>query len=56
MHLEPGTEYIFKYITNENNWVINEEEPKKKDASGNINNFFKIGWTSLILLSLHSYL
>lgn len=42
MHLEPGVEYLYKYITNDNNWVVNEEAPKKKDASGNVNNFFSI--------------
>ena len=38
VHLEPGIEYFYKYITNNDNWVINEEEPKKKDNSGNVNN------------------
>lgn len=39
LHLDPGIEFLYKYITNNDHWVINEEEPKKKDNSGNINNF-----------------
>jgi 1,4-alpha-glucan branching enzyme len=38
IHLKVGEEYYYKYIINDNQWVVNEEEPKKKDQSGNINN------------------
>lgn len=39
LHLSPGEEFLYKYIINENNWIVNEEEPKRKDAQGNLNNF-----------------
>jgi len=38
LHLKPGTEDTYKYIINELHWVVNEDEPKKADAAGNINN------------------
>jgi 1,4-alpha-glucan branching enzyme len=28
LHLKPGTEYQYKYIINENHWIVNEDEPK----------------------------
>ena len=38
LHLAKG-KYMYKYIINESNWVINNEESKEKDPSGNVNNF-----------------
>ena len=38
LHLKPGEEFFFKYIINDNNWVVNDEESKKKDSAGNVNN------------------
>lgn len=28
IHLKVGQEYYYKYIINDNQWVVNEEEPK----------------------------
>lgn len=39
MHLKPGNEYHYKYIVNGQYWVVNDEEPQKKDRDGNVNNF-----------------
>jgi len=39
MHLKPGQEYHYKYVVNDQYWVVNDEEPKKKDNSGNLNNY-----------------
>ena len=38
MHLNPRETYLYKYIINNQHWVVNDEEPQKKDNSGNINN------------------
>ena len=38
LHIKTGEEYQYKYIINENNWVISDEEPKRDDGTGNINN------------------
>jgi 1,4-alpha-glucan branching enzyme len=29
LHLKPGEEFLYKYIINGNNWVVNDEEQKK---------------------------
>lgn len=42
LHLKPGSEYTYKYIINENYWVINEDEPKKADGANNVNNVCKV--------------
>jgi len=39
IHLKTGEDYFYKYIINDDQWVVNDEEPKKADAAGNINNF-----------------
>jgi hypothetical protein len=38
MHLNVGEEYFYKYIINEQHWVVNDEEKKSKDPAGNMNN------------------
>ena len=38
LHIKAGEEYLYKYITNDNNWIVNDEEPKKDDGAGNVNN------------------
>lgn len=38
MHMRPGDEYYFKYIINGDNWVVNDDEPKRMDDGGNLNN------------------
>ena len=40
--LKVGQEYLYKYIINEKHWVVNDEEPSRRDASGNQNNFCSI--------------
>jgi 1,4-alpha-glucan branching enzyme len=37
-HLNVGEEYFYKYIVNEQHWVVNDEEKKSKDPAGNMNN------------------
>ena len=37
-HLKTNEEYLYKYIINEKDWVVNHEESRKKDAEGNENN------------------
>jgi len=39
LHLKVGEENFYKYITDDTNWVTNEEEPIKMDSGGNKNNF-----------------
>jgi hypothetical protein len=39
LHVKAGEEFLYKYIVNGDNWVVNDEEPKRKDADGNVNNF-----------------
>lgn len=39
IHLKAGEEYYYKYIINDDQWVVNDEEPKKQDGSGNVNNY-----------------
>jgi len=29
LHLKPGEEFLYKYIINGSNWVVNDEEQKK---------------------------
>jgi hypothetical protein len=31
MTLKSGEEYLYKYIINDKHWVVNDEEPSKKD-------------------------
>lgn len=38
MHLNPGETYLYKYVINNQHWVVNDEEPQRKDNSGNVNN------------------
>jgi len=38
LHIKQGEEYQYKYIINDSNWVISDDEPKKDDGTGNINN------------------
>ena len=38
MHLKPGETYLYKYVINNQHWVVNDEEPQRKDNSGNVNN------------------
>lgn len=37
--MKQSEEHYYKYIINDNNWVVNDDEPKKSDGSGNVNNF-----------------
>lgn len=39
LHIKQSNEHHYKYILNDNDWVVNEDEPKKEDKSGNVNNF-----------------
>lgn len=38
MHMRPGDEYFYKYILNDNDWVVNDDESKRMDEGGNLNN------------------
>mmetsp|Transcript_8886 Transcript_8886/g.6229 ORF Transcript_8886/g.6229 Transcript_8886/m.6229 type:complete len:82 (+) Transcript_8886:5379-5624(+) len=38
----PRGEYFFKFVINDNLWVVNDELVKRKDAAGNLNNFIEI--------------
>ena len=38
LHLKPGVEFYYKYIVNNDNWIINEDELKVDDGAGNVNN------------------
>jgi len=38
LHVKQGEEHLYKYITNDNHWVVNDDEPKKMDSAGNVNN------------------
>jgi hypothetical protein len=40
-HLTRG-KYLYKYVVNTNNWVVNEFEAREKDASGNLNNVLSL--------------
>jgi hypothetical protein len=40
-HLTRG-KYLYKYVVNTNNWVVNEFETREKDASGNLNNVLSL--------------
>ena len=39
LHLKTGEEFLYKYIINDDNWVVNDEEPQRKDSQGNTNNY-----------------
>ena len=39
LHLKVDEEYHYKYIINDDQWVVNDEETQKKDKSGNVNNY-----------------
>lgn len=38
LNLDIGEEYLYKYIVNDDDWVVNDHEPKKQDDCGNENN------------------
>jgi glycogen synthase len=38
LHVKAGEEFLYKYIINGDNWVVNDEEAKRKDSAGNVNN------------------
>tara|TARA_B110000285_G_scaffold224687_1_gene281821 strand:- start:77 stop:496 length:420 start_codon:yes stop_codon:yes gene_type:complete len=48
LHLKVGDEYHYKYVINDQHWVVNDEEPQRKDASGNVNNYCGILDTDLL--------
>jgi hypothetical protein len=37
--LKTGEEFLYKYIINGEHWIVNDDEAKRKDAQGNMNNF-----------------
>lgn len=39
LHVKQTQEHHYKYIINDNDWVVNDDEPKKEDDGGNINNY-----------------
>ena len=39
LHLKVGEEYHYKYVINDQHWVVNDEEPQRKDNAGNVNNY-----------------
>jgi hypothetical protein len=39
IHLKMGQEYLYKYVIDDKHWVVNDEEPQRKDVAGNINNY-----------------
>lgn len=39
LQMKHGEEYLYKYITNDQHWTVNEDEPVRKDAQGNANNY-----------------
>mmetsp|Transcript_18089 Transcript_18089/g.24219 ORF Transcript_18089/g.24219 Transcript_18089/m.24219 type:complete len:227 (+) Transcript_18089:3350-4030(+) len=41
LHLPRG-EYAYKYVINNESWVVNQEEESAKDAAGNVNNHVSI--------------
>ena len=42
IHLKSGNEYLYKYVIDDKQWVVNDEEPQRKDNAGNINNYCSI--------------
>ena len=42
IHLKSGMEYLYKYVIDDKHWVVNDEEPQRKDNAGNINNYCSI--------------
>ena len=39
IHLKIEQEYLYKYVIDDKHWVVNDEEPQRKDTAGNINNY-----------------
>ena len=39
IHRKIGQEYLYKYVIDDKHWVVNDEEPQRKDTAGNINNY-----------------
>mmetsp|Transcript_5356 Transcript_5356/g.8275 ORF Transcript_5356/g.8275 Transcript_5356/m.8275 type:complete len:98 (-) Transcript_5356:18-311(-) len=39
IHLKPEEDNFYKYIINDDQWVVNDEEPQRRDNDGNVNNF-----------------
>ena len=37
LHIARG-KYHYKYVVDGKNWVVNDQEPREKDAQGNVNN------------------
>ncbi len=35
-------DYFYKYVIEDTNWVVNEEEKQCKDKLGNLNNFISL--------------
>lgn len=33
LHLKPGAEHLYKYIVNDTEWIVNEEEPRRDDGA-----------------------
>jgi hypothetical protein len=46
--LKVGDEYLYKYVINAQHWVVNDEEPQRKDPQGNINNYCGISEIDLL--------
>ena len=42
LHLKPNEEFCYKYILNGDNWIVNDDDEKKNDGSGNINNVCRL--------------
>mmetsp|Transcript_47794 Transcript_47794/g.64812 ORF Transcript_47794/g.64812 Transcript_47794/m.64812 type:complete len:308 (-) Transcript_47794:77-1000(-) len=38
----PRGEYFFKFVINDNLWVVNDELTKRKDPAGNLNNYIAV--------------
>lgn len=43
LHLKTGEEYYYKYIINEEQWIVNDQEPLRADGAGNQNNYCAVG-------------
>lgn len=42
IHLKPNQDFYYKYILNGENWIVNDEEEKRDDGSGNVNNVCRV--------------
>lgn len=42
LHLKAGEDHFYKYIVDDQHWVVNDDEQKKNDGKGNINNVCNI--------------